>query len=207
MTGGGQILTNTAALVSLSLYHSLPNRDSSEKRPHSINRLSQEPGAASIAKLPPGRRMLLIVMTPGKPKGQGTKASMRMGTGNLRVESATLRKPSSLFIALHPPSPQSPASPQLLTALPFSPTADTQWNTAREADQPTPEGAVSWKGEQWEEQDALVSTLDWVERKEAGRTGVGRGPRTLACPPDEQSKTGHTLVNSSNSGPVQHPSQ
>lgn len=85
MTGGGQILTNTAALVSLSLYHSLPDRDSSGKRPHPINRLSQEPGAASTTKLPPGRGTLLIVMTPGKSKGQGTKARMRMGTGKLRA--------------------------------------------------------------------------------------------------------------------------
>lgn len=65
--------------------HSLPDRDSSGKRPHPINRLSQEPGAASIAKLPPGRGTLLIVMTSGKSKGQGTKARMRMGTGNLRA--------------------------------------------------------------------------------------------------------------------------
>lgn len=85
MTGGGQILTNTAALVSLSLYHSLPDRDSSGKRSHPINRLSQEPGAVSIAELPPGRGTSLIVTKPGKFKGQGTKARMRMGTGNLRA--------------------------------------------------------------------------------------------------------------------------
>lgn len=41
----------------------------------------------------------------------------------------------------------------------------------------------------------------------AGAPGPGPSPSLLACPPDEQSKTGHALVNSSNSGPVKHPSQ
>lgn len=42
--------------------------------------------------------MLLIVTKPGKSKGQGTKARMRMGTGNLEGY------PEKAILIIHSPS-------------------------------------------------------------------------------------------------------